>query len=48
MLKGCLGQNLIARNCLEKQLVINLPMDVLELVEPHLGLNVVFVDSSTH
>ena len=47
MLKECLGQNLIARNYLEKQMIVNLSMDALGLIETHLGLNTVCVDSST-
>ena len=39
---------LIARYCLEKQLVMNLHMDALGLVEQHSDPNVVCVNSSTH
>ena len=46
--EGMLGAKLIARGCLEKQLVMNLPMDALGLAEPHSDPNVVCVDSSTH
>ena len=46
--EGMPGQNSIAKNYLEKQLIMNLPLEALGLAEPNLGLNAVCVDSSTH
>ena len=42
------GIKLNAKNCLMKQLVKNLPIDAQGLAEPHSGLCVVYMDSSTH
>ena len=45
--EGKSGAKPNARSCLEKQLVMNLPMDVLGLAKPYSDLNAVCVDSST-
>ena len=45
--EGMPRAKLIGRSCLEKLLVINLPMDALGLAEPHSSPNAIRVDSST-
>ena len=45
--EGKSGAKPNARSYLEKQLVMNLPMDALGLAEPHSALNAIYVDSST-